>query len=526
MAPGRQSAAIRPQAILTSAAMRTAEAAHFAAGADSFAVMTRAAGEVARVAATRLAPRARVLVLAGPGNNGGDGHVVARLLVERGFAVAVQRLGAAGTPDAQRAAAAWTGPVGPADTMGGDWASFDLIIDALFGIGLARPLGGEAAQMVAAANASGVPILAVDIASGVEADSGAVPGPAIRAVETVTFHTPKPGHLLLPGRLHTGRLTVADIGLPPEAASCGLPPEAASCGQPPEAASCGQPPEAASDGKPSGASDLFVNAPGLWAWPVPALDTHKYARGAAVVWSGPALMTGASRLAATAALRVGAGAVTLAGAREALLLQAAHVTAVMLAEADPQAFARLLESARIRAVCVGPGAGPDARCVAGAALQSGKPVVLDADALTAFAGEADHLARLVRRHKRPVILTPHEGEFARLFPQAEGNRLVRARAAAAMTGAVVVLKGADGVIAAPDGRAAINVNAPVWLATAGSGDVLAGFAIGLLAQGLDGFDAAAAACWLHGDVGSRLGAGLIADDLCGPVVRESIAGVI
>lgn len=485
MAPRRQSAAIRPQAILTSAAMRAAEAAHFAAGADSFAVMTRAAGEVARVAATRLAPRARVLVLAGPGNNGGDGNVAARLLAERGFAVRVQRLGEPATADARRAAAEWGGAVGQAAPD-----DFDLIVDALFGIGLARPLAGEAAALVEAANGSAVPILAVDIASGLDADSGAVPGPAIRAAQTVTFHAPKPGHLLLPGRGHTGRLTVADIGLPPTD------------------------------------SDLFVNAPGLWAWPVPALDTHKYARGAAVLWSGPALMTGASRLAATAALRVGAGAVTLAGVREALLVQAAHVTAVMLAEADPQAFARLLGSARIRAVCVGPGAGPDARCVAGAALQSGKPVVLDADALTAFAGEVDHLARLVRRHARPVILTPHEGEFARLFPQAEGNRLVRARAAAAMTGAVVVLKGADGVIAAPDGRAAINVNAPVWLATAGSGDVLAGFAIGLLAQGLDGFDAAAAACWLHGDVGSRLGAGLIADDLCGPVVRDSIAGLI
>lgn len=483
--PQSRSAAIRPQPILTAEAMRAAEAAHFAGGADSFALMTRAAGEVARAAATGLAPGARVLVLAGPGNNGGDGHVAARLLAERGFAVQVQQLGEPATPDARRAAAEWAGPVGAADPAG-----FDLIIDALFGIGLVRSLSGEAAALVEAANASGVPILAVDIASGVDADGGTVPGPAIRATETLTFHAPKPGHLLLPGRLHTGRLTVADIGLPLTF------------------------------------SDLHLNAPGLWTLPVPGLDTHKYARGAVLVWSGPELMTGASRLAATAALRIGAGAVTLAGPRDALLVHAAHVTAVMLAEADAQGFGRMLPGGRIRAACVGPGAGAQARCVAGAALQSGVPLVLDADALTAFAGEVDHLARLVRRHARPVVLTPHEGEFARLFPALEGNRLVRARAAAALTGAVVVLKGADGVIAAPDGRAAVNANAPPWLATAGSGDVLAGFVTGLLAQGMDGFAAAAAACWVHGDLGVRLGAGLIAEDLCGPAVRESLAGLL
>lgn len=465
--------------------MRAVEAAHFAGGADSFAVMTRAAGEVARIAAQRLAPGGRVLVLAGPGNNGGDGHVAARLLAARGLAVAITRLGTPATADAQRAAADWEGPVGPQDPTG-----FDLIVDALFGIGLARPLEGDAAALVNAVNASGVPILAVDIASGVNADSGAVPGPAIRAAETVTFHAPKPGHLLLPGRAHAGRLAVVDIGL------ADTP------------------------------SDLVLNAPGLWALPVPGPGTHKYARGAALVWSGPELMTGASRLAATAALRIGAGAVTLAGDRAGLMVQAAHVTAVMLADADAQGFARLLAGGRMRAACVGPGAGPQARCVAGAALQSGVPVVLDADALTAFAGHADHLARLVGRHARPVILTPHDGEFGRLFPDIEGNRLVRARAAAAATGAVVILKGADGVVASPDGRAAITANAPAWLATAGSGDVLAGFATGLMAQGLDGFAAAAAACWIHGDIGSRLGAGLIAEDLAGPGLRDCLRALL
>lgn len=473
--------------------MRAAEQAHFAAGADSFALMARAAAEVARIASLRLAPGARVLVLAGPGNNGGDGHVAARLLADQGFNVQVQQLGGPSTPHARRAAAEWTGRSGPADPSlfgEGFETRFDLVIDALFGIGLARPLAGTAAALVKAANAGGVPILSVDIASGVLADSGAVPGPAVVAQETISFHTPKPGHLLLPGRAHTGLLTIADIGLA------------------------------------HAASDLFVNAPGLWHWPVPGADTHKYARGGVLVWSGPELQTGASRLAAQAALRIGAGAVTLAGSKSALAVHAAQLSAVMLAEADAQGFARLLASPRIRAACVGPGAGPDARCTAGAALQSGKPLVLDADALTAFADDPAHLARLVRRHPRPVILTPHEGEFARLFPAAQGSKLARARAAATQSGAVVVLKGADSVIASPDGRAAINCNAPPWLATAGSGDVVAGFATGLLAQGLPPFEAAAAACWVHGDIGSRLGAGLIADDLCGQTVRESLAALL
>ena len=475
------------RAILSAAQMRAAEAGWFAGGGDSFALMTRAAGEVARAAAARTRPGGQVLVLAGPGNNGGDGYVVARLLADAGFAVQVTALGTApAVGDAARATAEWRGPVGEADPAG-----FDLIVDALFGIGLARPLAGEAARLVEAANASGVPILSIDVPSGVDADSGAVPGPAIRASETLTFHTPKPGHLLLPGRMHTGRLQVADIGLP----------------------------------RPEGV-ELFLNAPGMWQLPVPGPDTHKYARGGVLVWSGPVLHTGASRLTATAALRAGAGAVTLVGARDALLVQAAHVTAVMLAEGDAQGFGRLASDAKVKALCVGPAAGPDARCVAGAALQAGKPLVLDADALTAFAGEADHLARLVRRHARPVVLTPHEGEFARLFPELSGDKLARARAAAALTGAVVILKGADGVIAAPDGRTAINANAPAWLATAGSGDVLAGLVTGLLAQGVPGFEAAAAACYVHGELGNRLGPGLIAEDLCGPVVREVLAGLI
>lgn len=282
------------------------------------------------------------------------------------------------------------------------------------------------------------------------------------------------------------------------------------------------------DGNPAGAgavqpAEPLRNGPQLWQLPAPLADTHKYARGGVLVWSGPALATGAARLAATAALRVGAGAVTLAGSHDALLVHAAHVTAVMLAAADAQGFGQMALGTKVTALCVGPGAGPQARAAATAALGAGKALVLDADALTAFAGDAGHLARMIGRQDRPVVLTPHEGEFAQAFPHHSGSRLARARAAAAETGAIVILKGAESVIAAPDGRAAINGHAPAWLATAGSGDVLAGLVAGLLAQGMEGFQAAAAACWLHGDAGHRLGPGLIAEDLCGPVMREVLA---
>ncbi len=471
------SASARP--LLTAAEIRAEEACWFEAGHDSFALMQVAAAAVAAQAARMLPASGRVLVLAGPGNNGGDGWLAASLLRAQGHAVAVEALAPPATKDARRAAQSWQ--VGEKQPV--ELESADLVIDALFGTGLQRPLEGRAAELVRHVNASGRPVLAVDIPSGIDSDTGEVRGAAIRATATVSFHTAKPGHWLLPGREHAAALHVADIGLPAPAAR------------------------------------LWQNGPGLWALPRPSADTHKYARGGLMVWSGPEFQTGASRLAAMAGLRVGAGAVTLAGVAAALRIHAAQLTAVMLAEADEDQFGRLLAGPKWRAACVGPGGGPAARVAAVAALQSGKALVLDADALTAFAEDPAHLARLVRRHVRPVVLTPHEGEFARLFPDLQGSRLARARAAAGQSGATVVLKGADGCIAAPDGRAAINVNAPPWLATAGSGDVLAGLVSGLLAQGMAGFEAAAAGCWLHGELGAALGPGLIAEDLAGDALR-------
>jgi NAD(P)H-hydrate epimerase len=476
-----------PTPLLSAAAMREAEEAWFSAGHDSFALMQVAAGAVADRAAAMLPGGGACLVLAGPGNNGGDGWCAAVLLAARGFDVSVVPLALPRTRDSARARGLWAGPVLAPD---GPWPATDLLVDALFGIGLARPLEGEAAALIARAQGLKVPVLAVDVPSGVSSDSGAVLGVALAATETITFHSGKPGHFLYPGRALAGRLTVGDIGLPPTP------------------------------------TDTWVNGPGLWRLPVPEPNSHKYARGGALVWSGPEWMTGASRLAAQAALRVGAGAVTLVGDAAALRVHAAQLTAIMLREGDARDFGRMLSDPKLRAACVGPGAGEAARCVAGAALERGRAVVLDADALTAFEGEPAALAALVGRHERPVVLTPHEGEYRRLLGERPGSKLERARDAARETGAVVVLKGSDGVIAAPDGRAAIAANAPPWLATAGSGDVLAGLATGLLAQGMAGFEAACAASFLHGACGEALGPGLIAEDLVGPAFGKILSAVL
>jgi NAD(P)H-hydrate epimerase len=335
-------------------------------------------------------------------------------------------------------------------------------------------------------------VIAVDVPSGVSGDSGAVLGEvAVRAACTVTFFRKKPGHLLLPGRVLCGEVVVADIGIPVSVLAEIAP-------------------------------RTFENGPGLWAghYPWRELDDHKYRFGHAVVLGG-ATMTGAGRLAARAALRVGAGLVTLACPPEAVPIYAlaspSVITAPLRGEADYQA---LLADARKNAVLLGPGngVGPETRARTLAALAAGKAAVLDADALTSF---QDRPSELFEAVSGPCVLTPHEGEFVRLFPELEGDKLVRARAAAAASGAVVLLKGADSVIAAPDGRAAINANAPATLATAGTGDVLAGLIVGLLAQGMPSFEAACAATWLHGQTGAALGPGLISEDL-----SEALPGVL
>ncbi|RTL59771.1 MAG: NAD(P)H-hydrate dehydratase [Hyphomicrobiales bacterium] len=495
--------------------MAVADRAAVLAGVSSLALMEAAGTAVAEAAATLAGPGAgkTIVVACGPGNNGGDGFVAARLLAARGFAV---RLGLLGSVDALKGDARamqqrWQGRTEPltADLI----QAGDIIVDALFGAGLARPLAGDAVAAVEAINVrrkGGARVLAVDVPSGLSGSTGQAQGPVVEADETVTFFRLKPGHLLYPGRRLCGRVTLAPIPIP-ESVLKAIGP------------------------------DTFANGPALWrpAFPSPDAEAHKYVRGHAVVVSGGPETTGAARLGARAALRVGAGLVTLIGSPAATAINAVHETAVMVRIAfGPNGVADFLADTRRNAVLIGPGAGSDettARSVL-AILASEAAVVLDADALTAFAGPSgerataassfgfmprvsdidtnpEQLFRAIGGRSAPVVLTPHEGEFRRLFPGIEGDKLARARAAARTSGAVVILKGPDTVIAHPDGRAAINANAPPWLATAGSGDVLAGLITGLLAQHMPAFESACAAVWLHGEAAQNFGRGLIAEDL-------------
>jgi ADP-dependent NAD(P)H-hydrate dehydratase / NAD(P)H-hydrate epimerase len=473
-------------ALLTVGEMARADRAAVAGGVPGERLMEAAGRAVAEAVCGRSAV-GPTLILCGPGNNGGDGFVAARHLREAGWPVRVALLGERGrlAGDAAGAAARWDGPVealGPGAFAPEILDGVELVVDALFGAGLSRPLEGVARAAVEALNARGVAVVAVDVPSGLHGDSGAVLGAAARAALTVTFFRRKPGHLLLPGRLFCGEVVVSDIGIP-----------ATLLGEI--------------------APKTFANGPALWlaAYHWPSLLDHKYRRGHALVVGG-GRMTGAAKLASRAALRAGAGLVTVAGppGTEPIYLTAA---AGLLAESfgDLAAFEAVLERRHKTAYLLGPGneatAGTRAHVLA--ALATGRPTVLDADAISCFEGEPSQLFAAI---KGPVVMTPHEGEFRRIF-DASGDKPARARAAAEKSKAVILLKGADSVIAAPDGRAIINENAPPELATAGSGDVLSGFVLALIAQGMPPFEAAAAAAWLHGEAATEIGPGLIAEDL-------------
>jgi hydroxyethylthiazole kinase-like uncharacterized protein yjeF len=481
--------------LLTTSEMAEADRLTIAGGTPGFVLM-QAAGRAVAEAAADLVEDGTVLVVAGRGNNGGDGFVAAAELAAAGRTVRVALVGevAALKGDAARAATAWHGEVLPGDaaTVARLAADAALVIDALFGAGLDREVTGEARAVIEAVNNSGVPVLAVDLPSGVNGTTGAVMGVAIEAVETVTFFRRKPGHWLLPGRLHCGRVRLSQIGIG-EGVLAAIGPA------------------------------TFENDPDLWEshFPVPRVGGHKYGRGHVVVVSGGLAATGAARLSARGALRGGAGLVSVASPPDALVVNAAALTAVMVREvATPVDFAALLADARLNAVVVGPGAGIGARTrdFALTALSGPRGVVLDADALTSFTDNPAVLFKAIGAAGGGVVLTPHEGEFNRLFKSIDKkdklkSKLERARAAARESGAVVLLKGPDTVVAAPGGRAAITGNAPPWLATAGSGDVLAGIIAAMLAQGVPAFEAASAAVWMHGEAGREAGPGLIAEDL-------------
>jgi NAD(P)H-hydrate epimerase len=472
-------------ALLTVSEMGEADRRPIEGGVPGIELMEAAGQSVADAIMARFSAR-RTLVACGPGNNGGDGFVVARLLRAAGWEVELALLGTldALKGDAALAATAWDGAVAELDPAQLERA--ELLVDALFGAGLARDIEGAALRFLTAAKdrvaAGMLESVAVDMPSGVDGNGGAVRGIAVPAALTVTFFRKKPGHLLQPGRSLSGELAVTDIGIAP-AVLRAIDPK------------------------------CFENGPALWRdlFPAPGSDSHKYTRGHAVVSGGP--MTGAGRLAARAARRAGAGLLSIAAAPEVCSLFAADAPGAIVLPVDGlQDFEQILADARKNAVLVGPGHGVigRTRTFSAAALRTGKAVVLDADALTVWSDNAAGLAHLI---KGPVVLTPHEGEFRRLFPALAGSKLERARAAALQMGAVLVFKGPDTVIAAPDGRAAINGNAPPWLATGGTGDVLAGTILGLLAQGMPAFEAAAAAVWINGAAADRFGPGLIAEDL-------------
>ncbi len=458
-----------PTELLTPAEMARADAAALAAGMPTETLMEAAGRAVARAIRARYRP-CRTLVLAGPGNNGGDGYVAARYLEQAGWPVSVAALAPPNPGTAAAAAAArWHGPMAAFDAA--EAARAGLVVDALFGAGLTRPLAPEVIQMLRAVQA---PLVAVDVPSGLDGATGQVLGHAPQAALTISFFRLKPGHLLLPGRVLCGETLLADIGLP-EAVLEGIAPR------------------------------CWRNHPSLWALPSLEVSAHKYTRGHLTILAGAA-MPGAARLAASAARRLGAGLVTLhAENLELAAMLRADAPGQLVSDATLDA---LLADERRKVWLAGPGLLPhDAtRAAIRSLIEAGKTLIADAGGLMA-AAEAPDLLR------GAAVITPHAGEFARLFGAPGADRLSATRAAAARLGAVVVLKGPDSIIAAPDGRVIINDNAPPSLATAGTGDILAGAIAALLAQGMAPFEAAAAAVWLHGAAAASGPPGLIAEDL-------------
>jgi hydroxyethylthiazole kinase-like uncharacterized protein yjeF len=463
--------------ILTVAEMMAADAAAVAGGTASLALMERAGAATAEAIMARFPPQP-VRVLCGPGNNGGDGYVIARRLADAAWPVTVEALAPPKTPDAAAMREAWSGDVSPLGASGG---AARLVVDALFGAGLDRALSPELGRLAHALERSRASLVAVDTPSGLAGDTGQPLGLAcFRADLTVTFHAKKPAHVLQPGRGFCGEVVVADIGLGRARAH------------------------------------LFENGPDLWLakFPWPAVSAHKHSRGRLGVVSGEAWHTGAARLAARAGLRVGAGLVTLLSPPDALNVNAAHLEAIML---EPFETDLELEAAgsRLEAAVIGPAAGVSEATLANvlALARTGAALVIDADGLTVFREEPDELFSVLDRDD---VLTPHQGEFERVFPgllKSAPERISATRAAAASAQAVVLLKGPDTVIAAPDGRAAVNTNGTPWLATAGSGDVLSGLIGGLMAQGMESFLAACAGAWIHSACAEAFGPGLISEDL-------------
>lgn len=464
--------------ILTVSAMAAADRFAIKAGRPGYALMDAAGAGLARAVMKRWSPRA-CAVLCGPGDNGGDGWEAARLLAAAGWPVEVFSMVARGDLKgaAARAASRWSGPVFSLSDC--DPSRFGLFIDALFGAGLSRPLDGDAARLAIACHERrglGAVIVSADVPSGLHGDRARADGPVFQADLTVTFHRFKPAHLLYPGREFCCEAELVDIAIPQ-----GWRQAAPACAQ--------------------------INTPELWPDVArdPAADAHKHVRGRLCVLSGPAGATGAARLSGAAGLVGGAGFVTLLCPPDALQEVAGASRSLVSRSFDPAAdFGAVLSDHRASAAVLGPGAGVTeaTRVWIVLALKTETPLVLDADALTCFSESPEGLFRAICA---PVVMTPHGGEFARLFPdlsqRTDLNKIEITRLAAERAGAVIVHKGPDTVIASPQGAVRVNVHASSRLATAGTGDLLAGLTGALLAQGVAAFDAACAAVWIHGEAG-------------------------
>lgn len=484
--------------------MAAVDRAAICSGISGYGLM-ETAGSAISACILRCYPDAgRIVVLCGPGNNGGDGYVAARRLKDCGLSVAVSSLVDTQmlTGDAARARDDWHGPIGTLEAA--NLSDGPIVLDALFGGGLDRPVKGAARAVIEATNQKGLSVVSADLPSGISGYSGEVFGAAIKAEHTVTFAAARPGHYLQPGVAHCGRVQIIDIGIPHRYLL-------------------------------GNERNLWLNGPAVWQSQIPdhGPDGHKYTKGHLAVFSGPFARTGAARLAASAGLRAGAGLVTVLAPASAVAPNAAHLTAIMLRRIDDcDDLKELLRDDRFNSFVLGPAFGVGertydfVRCLS----QSGKPLVLDADGLTTFNGRSQLLGEWFGEREGRLLLTPHQGEFAKLFPDIVADtalsKVDRARAAARQTNGVILYKGADTVVASPDGRAVINANAPPWLATAGSGDCLAGIAGGLIAQGMPLFEAAAAAAFMHGAAGQAAGQGLTAEDLphCLPVLNTYTDG--
>lgn len=480
------------------AAMGAVDKAAASSGIDTTRLMQNAGEAIAAKALANFPGALRFIVFCGPGNNGGDGYVAAAALERAGGVAKVFALGEQSLKgDAKWARDLWLGEV---EALGAyDPEASDVVIDAIFGAGLSRDLDADIVKLIGRINATRLPVIAVDIPSGIDGRTGKVRGIAFECLHTVTFMCGKPGHLLLPGRDYCGSVDVIDIGIPARLVL-------------------------------EHNEGLRINMTSSWTHllPLPDNQSHKYSRGHLAVFSGGAFSSGAARMSAAAGLKTGAGAVTVIAPEKALGVNANHLTAVMLRENTPDTVQTICEDKRFTAFVIGPGYGIGEELYALAfKLLAHKAAVLDADALTSFAAKPESLFKALSARPGTSVMTPHEGEFQRLFPDIAGSddlsKVEKTQKAAERSNAVVLYKGADTVIASPDGRAVINCNAPAELATAGSGDVLAGIAGSLLAQGMPAFEAACASAWIHGEAGNIAGRGLTAEtliDVLPDVLRE------